>query len=176
MQTQAMQTISVRVPDDDLEWLLGLDMPGVRNPSDRIRSLIAADRRLREGMADYVACVHMLRDFLRPFENTLRAAERRHGLHSEVVAAVTESLPEIMAETIAFPPVPDDDGAPRALAAIEADLAARTMRLFIRLLRLPVTQATPAYDASVLDPYLPEVIELAEIIKRRRAISSTKES
>src|ERR1700730_3894388 len=59
-----MQTISVRVPDDDLEWLLGLDMAGVRNPSDRIRSLIAADRRLREGMTDYVACVSMLRDFL----------------------------------------------------------------------------------------------------------------
>lgn len=171
-----MQTISVRVPDDDLEWLLGLDMPGVRNPSDRIRSLIASDRRLREGMTDYVACVSMLRDFLRPFENALRAAERRLGLHSEVVAAVSDSLPEIMAETLAFPPLRDDEDGRATLAGIESDLAARTMRLLIRLLRLSITQATPAYDPAVLDPYLPEVIELAGIIERRRIPSSTKES
>ena len=57
----------------------------------------------REGMADYVACVSMLRDFLRPFQSALQTAERRHGIHSEVVAAIAQSLPEIMAETIAFP-------------------------------------------------------------------------
>ena len=171
-----MQTISVRVPDDDLEWLLSLDMAGARNPSDRIRSLIAADRRRHEGMTDYIACVSMLREFLRPFENSLRTAERRLGLHSEVVAAIADSLPEIMAETIAFPPVPDDEGARAALVRVESDLAARTMRLLIRLLRLSITQATPAYDAAVLDPYLAEAIELAEIIKRRRASPLTKES
>src|SRR3982751_2803765 len=86
-----MQTISVRVPDDDLEWLLGLDAAGARSPSDRIRSLIAASRRQSEGMADYVACVAMLRDFLRPFENMLHAVERRHGIHSEVVGAIEQS-------------------------------------------------------------------------------------
>ena len=96
-----MQTISVRVPDEDLEWLMAQEIAGARNPSDRIRSLISATRRQREGMADYVACVAMLRDFLRPFLDTLSAAERKHKMHSEVVAAIAESLPEIMAETIA---------------------------------------------------------------------------
>lgn len=169
-----MQTISVRVPEDDLEWLLSLDMAGARNPSDRIRSLIAADRRLRQGMTDYVACVTMLRDFLRPFQNALRAAERRHGMHSEVVAAIADSLPEIMAETIAFPQVPEDDRAPAALVRIEAELAARTMRLLVRLLRLSITQTTPAYDPAALDPHLTEAIELAQIIKERR-LSTVKE-
>ena len=171
-----MQTISVRVPDDDLEWLLGLDLAGARNPSDRIRSLITANRRQREGMADYVACVSMLRDFLRPFQSALQTAERRHGVHSEVVAAIAESLPEIMAETIAFPQLPDGDGAQAALARVESDLAARTMRLLIRLMRLSITQTTPAYDPAVLDPYLNEAIELAEIIKRRRHPALIKET
>ena len=42
-----MQTVSVRIPEEDLEWLMGLDIAGARNPSDRIRSLIAATRRQR---------------------------------------------------------------------------------------------------------------------------------
>jgi len=171
-----MQTISVRVPEDDLQWLLGIDAAGARSPSDRIRSLIAASRRQSEGMADYVACVAMLRDFLRPFENMLRTAERRHGIHSEVVAAIEQSLPEMMAETIAFAPVNEQEET-KALAQVESNLAARTMRLCVRLLRMSITQSTPAFDPAVLDPYLPEIIELAGIIQGRRPSSTlTKES
>ena len=66
-----MQTISVRVPDEDLEWLMALDIAGARNPSDRIRSLLSTTRRQREGMADYVACVAMLRDFVAPLPGCL---------------------------------------------------------------------------------------------------------
>ena len=83
-----MQTVSVRVPEEDLEWLMALDIAGARNPSDRIRSLIAANRRQREGTTDYVACAAMLRDFLRPFQDGLSAAERRHKVHSEVLATI----------------------------------------------------------------------------------------
>jgi len=170
-----MQTVSVRVPDEDLEWLMALDIEGARNPSDRIRSLIAANRRQREGAADYLACVAMLRDFLRPFRDALSAAERREKVHSEVVAAIADSLPDIMAETIAFPPLPDDDTAGEALARIEADLTARTMRLLIRLLRLSITQTVPAYDPAVLDPHLAEVIDIADLIRGRRRPTPTKE-
>ncbi len=155
-----MQTISVRVPDEDLEWLLALDIAGARNPSDRIRSLIAANRRQREGIGDYVACVAMLRDFLRPFLDVVSTAERQHALHSEVVAAIAEGMPEIMAEMIAFRPVPADDQAPAALARIEADLTARTLRLFVRLLRLSVTPAVPAYQSAVLDAASPKSWQL----------------
>ena len=170
-----MQTISVRVPDEDLEWLLTLDIAGARNPSDRIRSLIAANRRQREGMGDYVACVAMLRDFLRPFLDVVSAAERRHNVHSEVVTSIAEGIPEIMAEMIAFRPVPDDDHAPAALAHIESDLAARTMRLCIRLLRLSVTPSVPAYHAAILDAGLTEVMAVAELSQSRRNLTTTKE-
>jgi hypothetical protein len=171
-----MQTISVRVPDDDLAWLLGLEIDGARNPSDRIRSLIAATRRQREGVADFVACTAMLREFLRPFLETVRAAERRHGVHSEVVSIIAESLPEIMAETIAFEPTGEDDSVPAVLARVESGLAARSMRMLIRLLRLAVTQHTPAYTPAVLDPHLDEVIEIAKLVNERRTQNVAKEA
>jgi hypothetical protein len=40
-----------------------------------------------------------------------------------------------------------------------------SMRLCVRLLRMSITQSTRAYDPAVLDPYLPEIMELAERIE-----------
>jgi hypothetical protein len=77
-----------------------------------------------------------------------------------------------MAETIAFPPVPNDASAMTALTHIEADLTAQTMRLLVRLLRLSVTQAVPAYDPAVLDPYLDEISDIADLIRARRRMAT----
>jgi hypothetical protein len=154
---------------------MGLDIAGARNPSDRIRSLIAATRRQREGTSDYAACVDMLRDFLRPLQDVLSAAERRERLHSEVVATILASVPDIMAEAIAFPAVPADGSAVTPLTRIEADLVARTMRLLVRLLRLSITPAVPAYDPTVLDSSLAEITTIADLIRDRRPLTPTKE-
>jgi hypothetical protein len=170
-----MQTVSVRIPEDDIEWLMGLDIAGARNPSDRIRSLIGATRRQRAGTSDYVACVAMMRDFLRPLQEALSTAERREKRHSEVVATILAGLPEIMAEAIAAPPIPADDKAVPVLARFEADLATRTMRLLLQLLRLSITPAVPAYDPAVLDSSLAEIANIAELIRDRRHLSPTKE-
>jgi hypothetical protein len=170
-----MQTVSVRIPEDDLQWLMGLDIEGARNPSDRIRSLIGATRRQRAGTSDYVACAAMLRDFLRPLQDVLSAAERRDKVHSEVVAAILAALPEIMAEAVAFPPVPADGPAVTSLSHIEANLATRTMRLLVQLLRLSITPAVPAYDPTVLDSYLTEIAHIADLIRDRRHLTATKE-
>lgn len=170
-----MQTVSVRIPEDDLEWLMGLDIAGARNPSDRIRSLLGDTRRQRAGTTDYVACAAMLRDFLRPLQDMVSAAERREKVHSEVVATILAALPEIMAEAIAFPPVPAEGPAVPTLTHIEADLAARTMRLLVQLLRLSITPTVPAYDPAVLDSTLAEIVNIADLIRDRRPLTASKE-
>jgi len=162
-------------PVPDIQWLMGLDIEGARNPSDRIRSLIGATRRQRAGTSDYVSCAAMLRDFLRPLQDVLSTVERREKVHSEVVATILAALPEIMAEAIAFPPVPDDSTAVATLTRLEADLATRTMRLLVQLLRLSITPAVPAYDPAVLDSYLAEIANIADLIRERRHLTATKE-
>jgi hypothetical protein len=117
----------------------------------------------------------MLRDFLRPLQDTLSTVERREKVHSEVVATILAGLPEIMAEAIAFPPVPGDSSAVATLARIETDLATRTMRLLVQLLRLSITPAVPAYDPAVLDSYLAEIANIADLIRERRQLTATKE-
>ena len=40
-----MQTLSARIPTEDMEWLAGLDIQGAVSPSDKLRALIAQMRR-----------------------------------------------------------------------------------------------------------------------------------
>ena len=48
-----MQTLSARIPTEDMEWLVGLDIQGAVSPSDKLRSLIGQMRRQYEGTLDY---------------------------------------------------------------------------------------------------------------------------
>ena len=50
-----MQTLSARIPLEDIEWLASLDIQGAVSPSDKLRALIAQMRRQYEGTLDYEA-------------------------------------------------------------------------------------------------------------------------
>ena len=51
---------------------------------------------------------------------------------------------------------------------LEARLTAKAMRILLGLLRLAVTQRPPVYQSTVLNPYVAEVQELAQIIQPAR--------
>ena len=51
----AMQTISARIPSEDLEWLATYEMQGATTPSDKVRALVTQIRRQHEGSMDYGA-------------------------------------------------------------------------------------------------------------------------
>ena len=48
----AKQTITVRLDEEDLSYLAGLDVAGATNLSEKIRALLGDARRQREGLAD----------------------------------------------------------------------------------------------------------------------------
>src|SRR5687768_12387951 len=85
LMSSQMQTMSVRVPSEDVEWLSSLEIAGAVTPSDKLRGLIAQMRRQHQGTMDYAACVAWLRDLLGPFVTALREVEHRHKLHSDAV-------------------------------------------------------------------------------------------
>ncbi|MGO4325491.1 hypothetical protein AB4Z48_06680 [Cupriavidus sp. 2TAF22] len=161
-----MQTVSVRIPEEDLAWLGNLRLPGTSSPSDKIRALLADARRRAEGSSDYIGCLSLLRDQVRPLLDAAQALELDHQLHSEIVPTLAMQLPELMASLIAG--VPAGDQAPAQARELEARLTARAMRMLLGMLRLAVTQRTPAYDPAVLDAYIPEVLELATLIRSAR--------
>jgi len=160
-----MQTISIRVPDEDFQWLLTLQDGGAKTPSEKLRALLSRARQQEAGMAHYSLCSGWMRALAQPFADSVASLERKHKIHSDLIAAVTEWVPQMMAILIAERPA--GDRALEEAAEIEAMLAQQSFRLLTALLRSAVTSGPSTYDREVLDRFLPDFIEIASIIDAR---------
>lgn len=161
-----MQTISIRIPDEDFQWLSALQEPDAKTPSEKLRALLARTRKQEAGMASPEACAAWMKALARPFAESLAAHERKHKDHSDLIGAAAEWGPHIMATLVAAR-LTDEGGRDQALE-VEAVLAQQCFRLFATLLRAGVTTQPATYDRTVLDRYLPDIIEIIEIIANRK--------
>jgi hypothetical protein len=168
----AMQTVSARIPTEDLEWLATLNVQGASTPSDKIRALVAQLKRQHEGAVDYGASLTWMRDLVAPFVTRIGALEHRQGNHSEVVRLVAEWLPQTMALIVAE----NGGGAltqPKA-QQIEERLIAKVFQLITGILRLSVTQTADCYDPRALEKHLAQVVELVGVIAANRGTTITQ--
>lgn len=165
-----MQTVSARIPTEDLEWLATLNVQGASTPSDKIRALVSQLKRQHEGAADYGASLTWMRDLVAPFVTRIGSLEHRQGNHSEVVRLVAEWLPQAMALIVA-----ENGGGtltqPKA-QQIEERLIAKVMQLITGILRLGVTQTADCYDPRALEKHLPQIIELVGVIATNRSTTT----
>ena len=159
-----MQTISVRISDDDFQWLLSLPEPGAKTPSEKLRALVAKAREQDGG--DYKRCAGWMRGLTQPFTEAVADVDHRYGMHSDLVAAVAEAVPQIMA--IMITERPEGAHANEKAVEVEAALASERFRLFSGLLRSAITSTPATYDKQVLDDYLPDILEIAEILSTRK--------
>jgi hypothetical protein len=160
-----MQTLSVRVPTEDIEWLASLEIAGAATPSDKLRALIAQMRRQHQGTMDYAACVAWLRDLLAPFVVAIREVEHRQKLHSDAINAVIEWVPQIAATLLAERRFASDGA---KITELEDALIQRCFQLTTSLLRLGVTPQAECYDPSAIGRHLARVIELVDLISAKR--------
>jgi len=166
MATIQMQTVSARLPSEDLQWLSALELPGAATPSDKLRALIAQMRKQHEGALDFAACLAWLRDLLSPFVIELRGIEHRERSHSEAVSAIIAWAPQVMATMLSARDF-GDDGVARA-REVEDALVQSCFRLLIALLRLGVTPTAECYTSDVIEKHLPRIIELVQLITANR--------
>lgn len=161
-----MQTLSARIPAEDAEWLMSLDIQGAVSPSDKLRALIAQMRRQHEGTLDYATCVAWLRDLLAPFVTNIRTLEHRNRMHSEALTLAAEWLPQIMA-TLVSERAPARGEREKALE-IEDVVVQRCFQFLASLLRLAVTREAPCYNPGVIEKYVAAALETAEIVTQSR--------
>jgi len=161
-----MQTISIRVPDEDFQWLSSLQESDAKTPSEKLRALLARTRKQEAGMTSPEMCAVWMKALAQPFAESLSAYERKHKIHSDLIGAVAEWGPQIMA-TLVSTRLASEAGREQAVE-VEAILAQQCFRLFATLLRAGVTTHPATYDRDVLDRYLPDIIEIAEIIENRK--------
>ena len=169
--TTQMQTLSARVPAEDVAWLAGLDVGGATTPSDKLRTLITQMRKQHEGALDYANGLTWLRDLLSPSIAAVRAFEHNAQIHSAAVSAVMEWLPQIVATALAARSLRDDDAA--SAAALEKAVVQHCFQLLSALLRLGITPRAECYTEDVIEKQLPRVLELAQLIHTTRATQET---
>jgi hypothetical protein len=154
-----MTPISGRLPDDLYEWLSTFLVDGATTLSDKMRVAVANLKRMHDGDSDYIGALSMYRDLGRGTRETISGLERDSGQHSEVLAAMLEHLPALMAALNA--------ATPRSVGEaqqLEETLVRRTMQLTETLLRQAITSRAAAYDPQVVAKNAGRLLELARII------------
>jgi hypothetical protein len=170
----AMQTVSVRIPGEDLEWLATYDIQGATSPSDKLRALVTQIRRQQQGAMDYGASLQWMRELVSPFVTAVGAFEHRQSRHSEVLRLMNDWVPQVMAMLVAEGTLARDPQ--RKLVELEEKLVARVFQLVMGVLRLAVTPSADCYDPKVLDRHLPQLIELAGVVSASRRTSTEGET
>lgn len=159
-----MQTVSVRVPEDDLDWLSKSPILGSGSPSEKIRNLIAEARKNADGANDYLGSLNLIQGYLHNFDDIIRSLEHKEQVHSEVIESLSTKLPEVMATMISG--FSKNDEVLSQAKEVEALVVAKMMQILFGLLRLTVTkQSATSYNPKLFDEYLPELCELVDLIK-----------
>lgn len=161
-----MQTLSIRIPDEDFQWILSLQEAGAKTASEKLRGFLGRARQQEAELASPELCSARMRELARHFVDAVATYERKHKHHSDLIGAVSEWVPQIMATLVSSRPA--GEYSPEDAIEIEAVLAQQCFRLLVSLLRIAVTSVPATYDKGVLDRYLPDIVELAEIISTRK--------
>ncbi len=160
--------LSVRVSEDDAEFIARLELAGAATPSDKVRALLTEARRRHERFRDYAGCLAMLEEMLQPTLHGIREAEHAEGVHSELVARVAAWLPDLVAFLLTGIGAGAEEGDRERLRAFEAGLADRVFRLIEAVLRMGVTRTCRGYDPTVIADRCDAIVELAGLVGRQR--------
>jgi hypothetical protein len=161
--------LSVRVSADDAEFIARLHVEDATTPSEKIRALIHEAQRRRAGYRDYTRALAMARETIDPGVSALRHAEHQEAMHSELVYALEEWLPETFAYFLTrLTNMSDRKDRAAQLVDLEQGIADRILRLLEKILRLGVTPECPAYTRSVVHDRLDPILDLLEVIQTQR--------
>jgi hypothetical protein len=162
-----MQTVSIRLPDEDFQWLLSTQEAAGKTPSEKLRALVLRVRQQESGLADPDTCSEWLRSLIQPTASAVATWERKRKEHSDIMSAALEIVPRIMSLLISARPGGGEEG-DGGWRGIEADLAQQCFRLLATLLRAAVTSVPVVYDRESIERYLPGIVEITEIITSQR--------
>ena len=160
-----MQTVSIRLPDDDFQWLASLPDGYGKTPSEKLRALLQHMRQQEAGLHDPERCSTWMRGLVQPLTDALSSIERRQKAHSDLLTSIVEHVPQIMAALIATRLT--TDSGEKARVETESLVAQRCFRLFGAMLRGAVTSNPASFAPDVYERHLPDIIELAQIISSR---------
>lgn len=173
MSTQTRIPISVRITQEDADFIAALEIDGAHTPSEKIRALLTQARLAHEQELDFANSLQQSQTMLAGAKRDIATWEKHHLQHSALVARCLEVLPELMA--FAAAESPSDEASLNEVKRYEAGIAARLIHVIESVLQLAVTGSSPCYDEQVIIKQLDTTLALAEIIIQQRHNLNNKE-
>lgn len=152
--------ISVRISQEDIDFIADLQIGEATTPSEKIRELLKQARLHHEQEQDYQAVLHSCERTISGAKHQILHHEKALGVHSHILARVFELLPDLVATMAADYPQTADKS---ALIDYEKQVMWRIVRLMDSVLQLAVTARGAGYDDKVLSE-LNNTLQLAHII------------
>lgn len=157
--------ISVRISQEDAEFIANLQMENAVTPSDKIRSIIAEARKQNERIVSYEGCLKTARETLRALAQKVTATEMAEKQHSELVTVFNDWIGEAFAYVASAKH--ELDKGEMDLKQLEEDISERVFRLFDVTARMGVTAKAPCYDKEIMTTGFAPILELTQIINQR---------
>lgn len=154
--------ISVRISQEDADFIAELKIEGANTPSEKIRELLTQARLAHNQTHDYGTALAAQEQFFQVARRDVLHAEKEWGIHSHIVARLFEQLPDFAATLAADLP---ENAQAADLKQYECELMRRIVRLTDSILQLAVTGKGAAYDDTVLQQ-LENTLKLAKIVQQ----------
>jgi hypothetical protein len=152
---------SVRLSQEDAEFIANMKLKGAKTPSDKIRAIIVKAHEEGKEEQDYKNILRKIQEIFIPALDKLREEELKKGEHSEL----TTILSVWLSETCAFFIYTLLENTKYAnLKNLEKGVADRIFTLFERVMSMGITTQAPCYNKAIIKEHLAPVLELAGII------------
>ncbi|PWN56092.1 hypothetical protein [Abyssibacter profundi] len=145
-----MTPTSVRLDDDMLQFLAGMDRRPDETNADLIRKLMAEARQMREGFGDYPAAMRLFGGFASRADAEIKVLEDAADQHSELVARAMNLMSDSFAFAISTA-VSSEARPAEQLRKLEMGLAKRLMSMAEVLLQQAVSNYASTYDPTGLE-------------------------
>ena len=150
---------SVRLSEEDSDFIAELTIPGTVTPSDKIRAIIKERREKQERANSYEGLLFLSEEVLLPIVHRLKQTELDNQKHSELMSIFLEWLVEATSY-VAYQAHEEEID----LYEIEQGVMNRLTRIMNGTMRLGVTPDAPCYNSSVIRENLGSTLELATLI------------
>jgi hypothetical protein len=155
---------SVRLPQEDTDFIADLKTEDATTPSDKIRSIIRNARLKHQSARDYASALSEAREELHAVTQNVKSGELTHNQHSELVGVFLDWVAEAHAFTVA---APCEKKGSLDLEQLEAGIADRCFRLLELIARMGVTTKAPCYNKDIINKNFESLEELIHLIDIR---------
>jgi hypothetical protein len=150
--------VSVRITQEDAEYISALKIDGATTPSDKIRSIITSARQSSARENTYSTYLNQFQQLLNI--TNFHELEFELNEHSEFIESLLSWLPTMMAYFILNQPKKDQTDL-EALKLLEKDLCNKVFRLIESMMYTSVKTGKVAYNENLFSEMVSEIAQLA---------------